>query len=150
MSSTSDIHRNGAIIQAAVIRTPVLAALNAALAHRIGSPTTAAFCLFLAARAGNRLAHLVTGPADFRELAAQPPNLLLGGILVAFHVLPVTVIAPGLGIGNAVFFVLLGQPLSAATIDHFGLFGARVSPLGTTRATGLALMSLGSFLTKLV
>jgi transporter family-2 protein len=48
---------------------------------------------------------------------------------VAFYVLTITWIAPTFGIGNAVFFVLLGQLVSAALIDHFGLFGAQVTPV---------------------
>ena len=48
------------------------------------------------------------------------------------------------------FFVLLGQLISAAAIDHFGLFGARVSPLDTTRALGIALMAARVFLTQKV
>jgi transporter family-2 protein len=48
---------------------------------------------------------------------------------VAFYVLSITYIAPTFGVGNAVFFVLLGQLVSAAIIDHFGLFGAQVKPL---------------------
>jgi transporter family-2 protein len=63
-------------------------------------------------------------------------------------VLSITWIAPKFGVGNAVFFVLLGQLLAAAVIDHFGLFGARVAELGPARAAGIALMALGVFLTQ--
>ena len=51
---------------------------------------------------------------------------------------------------NAIFFVLLGQLVSAAAIDHFGLMGARISPLTLTRATGIALMAFGVLLTQRV
>jgi transporter family-2 protein len=44
--------------------------------------------------------------------------------------------------------VLLGQLISAALIDHFGLFGARVSPLSLTRTTGIAVMALGVWITQ--
>ena len=71
-------------------------------------------------------------------------------MLIAFYVLSITFIAPHFGIGNAVFFVLLGQLISAAAIDHFGLFGAQVSPLGLTRAGGIALMATGVWLTQQV
>jgi len=62
--------------------------------------------------------------------------------------LSITYIAPHFGVGNAVFFVLLGQLISAALIDHFGLFGARVSPLNLTRATGIAVMAFGVWITQ--
>jgi len=61
-----------------------------------------------------------------------------------------TWIAPKFGVGNAIFFVLLGQLVSAAVIDHFGLMGARISPLNLTRATGIALMAFGVLLTQRV
>lgn len=67
---------------------------------------------------------------------------------MAFYVLSVTYIAPHFGVGNAVFFVLLGQLVAAALIDHYGLFGARVSPLSFTRAAGIALMAAGVALTQ--
>jgi transporter family-2 protein len=62
--------------------------------------------------------------------------------------LSITYVAPRFGIGNAVFFVLLGQLVSAAAIDHFGLFEARVSPLSFTRLFGIALMAVGVFVTQ--
>jgi hypothetical protein len=52
-----------------------------------------------------------------------PKHLFFAGVLIAFYVLSITFIAPKFGIGNAVFFVLLGQLVSAAAIDHFALFG---------------------------
>ncbi|CAN0161925.1 unnamed protein product, partial [Chrysoparadoxa australica] len=63
-------------------------------------------------------------------------------------VLSVTLLAPIVGLGNAIFFVLVGQLISAAVIDHFGLFGARLSPLTLTRATGIAVMVLGVWITQ--
>ena len=77
-----------------------------------------------------------------------PKHLFLGGLFVAFYVLSITYVAPSFGIGNAVFFVLLGQLGSAALIDHFGLFGARVNPFSLTRAGGIGLMALGVWVTQ--
>lgn len=142
--------RYGAIMLAAGIGIPVLAALNAALGQRIGSPATAAFCLFLVAVAATGLFLAFTGQGSFRGLGAQPKHLFLGGVLVAFYVLSITFIAPRFGVGNAVFFVLLGQLMAAAAIDHFGLFGARITPLSLTRAAGIALMAAGVFVTQKV
>ena len=139
--------RYALVMLAAGIGIPILAALNASLGQRIGSPATAAFCLFLVALAGTAAVLLVTGSA-FRMLPAQPKHLFLAGLFVAFYVLSITWIAPRFGVGNAVFFVLLGQLVAAAAIDHFGLFGARVSPLSPTRAAGIALMAAGVFVTQ--
>ena len=62
--------------------------------------------------------------------------------------LTVTWVAPKFGVGNAVFFVLLGQLVSAAAIDHFGLFTAQVSPLTFTRALGIGVMGIGVWITQ--
>ena len=133
---------------AAGIGIPVLAALNAQLGARLGSPALAASVLFVVAFACAALATLVTGTEGLGRALAQPRHLYLAGTLVAFYVLSITWIAPTFGVGNAVFFVLLGQLVSAAVIDHFGLMGARPAPVSPTRAAGILLMAAGVLLTQ--
>lgn len=129
------------------IGIPILAALNAALGQRLGHPVAASVVLFAVALSVVLIAAILTQSwGHLSGLPAAPKHLLLGGTLVAFYVLSVTYIAPYFGIGNAVFFVLLGQMISAATIDHFGLFGAQISPLTLTRASGIGIMALGLWL----
>jgi transporter family-2 protein len=127
---------------------PILAALNAALGQRLGSPMAAAVVLFCVALLAATAVWAVTGAGGLAGVTAAPAHLFLGGLLVAFYVLSVTIIAPRFGIGNAIFFVLLGQLISAAAIDHFGMFGARVSPLTLTRATGITVMVIGVWITQ--
>ncbi|WP_187429224.1 hypothetical protein ROLI_028900 [Roseobacter fucihabitans] len=136
------------IMLLAGIGIPVLAALNAALGVRIGSPAAAATVLFVVAFTSCLIVMLLTGPQALAKVTSAPRHLFLAGVLVAFYVLTVTYIAPSFGVGNAVFFVLLGQLISTAAIDHFGLFGARVTPMDTTRALGIALMTAGVFVTQ--
>lgn len=138
------------IMLLAGIGIPLLAALNAALGLRIGSPAAAATVLFVVAFLASAAVMLITGPQALTRLGTAPAHLFLAGLFVAFYVLTVTYIAPTFGVGNAVFFVLLGQLISAAAIDHFGLFGARITPMGATRALGIALMALGVFVTQKV
>lgn len=133
---------------AAGVGIPVLAALNAALGQRLGSPTAAAVILFCVALSVAVAAVLVTGPAPLLRAAEAPPHLFLAGTLVAFYVLSITAIAPRFGVGNAVFFVLIGQLVSAAAIDQFGLFGAPEKPLSAARGAGIALMAAGVMLTQ--
>ncbi|WP_370400984.1 DMT family transporter [Sulfitobacter sp. JB4-11] len=132
------------------IGIPVLAAMNAALGRTIGSPAAAATVLFVVAFVACLIVAMVTGPHQWARLATAPRHLFIAGLLVGFYVLSITYIAPHFGLGNAVFFVLLGQLISAAAIDHFGLFGAQVSPLGLTRAGGIGLMAVGVWLTQQV
>lgn len=137
------------VMVAAGIGIPLLAALNARLGANIGSPAAAATVLFVVAFLAAGSAMLVTGPAALRALAGQPAHLFLAGLLVAFYVLSITWIAPSLGVGNAVFFVLLGQLVSAAAIDHFGLFGAPATPVSPVRLLGIGVMAAGVALTQL-
>jgi len=139
-----------AIMLAAGIGVPILAALNAALGRVIGSPTAAAVILFAIAFAASALALLVLpGGNAFAKAAQAPKHLFLAGVLIAFYVLSITHVAPHFGVGNAVFFVLLGQLISTAAIDHFGLFGAQITPLTWMRAGGIAVMALGVAITQL-
>lgn len=139
-----------AIMLAAGIGVPILAALNAALGKLIGSPTTAAVVLFAIAFASSAAVMvLFPGLTALSKVTEVPKHLLLGGVLIAFYVLSITHVAPHFGVGNAVFFVLIGQLISAAAIDHFGLFGAQVTPLTWLRASGIAVMAAGVAITQL-
>ncbi|NOC44022.1 MULTISPECIES: DMT family transporter [unclassified Ruegeria] len=139
-----------AIMLAAGFGIPILAALNAALGKVIGSPTAAAVVLFAIAFAASALVMaLFPGFAALSKVANAPKHLLLAGVLIAFYVLSITHVAPHFGVGNAVFFVLLGQLISAAAIDHFGLFGAQVEPLTLMRMGGIAVMAIGVAITQL-
>ncbi len=135
---------------AAGIGIPVLAALNSALGTRLGSPFAAAVILFAVASSAAVAVLLITGPGALKGALSAPRHLYLAGVLVALYVLSITWAAPRFGVGNAVFFVLLGQLVSTAIIDHFGLFGAQITPLSASRAVGIGLMAAGVFVTQMV
>ncbi len=139
---------NATIMFLAGLGIPLLAALNAGLGVRLGSPVAAAVILFAVALTVTSVVLVLTGPGALTRAGEAPRHLFLGGLFVAFYVLSVTFVAPRMGVGNAVFFVLLGQLVSAAVIDHFGLFGARLSPVAPMRALGIAVMALGVWITQ--
>lgn len=131
------------IMLVAGIGIPVLAALNAQLGQRLGAPVAAAAVLFTVALLVAVVAMVITGSTPaLAALPGTPKHLFLGGALVAFYVLSITWVAPRFGVGNAIFCVLMGQMLSAAVIDHFGLFGALPRPMSVGRSGGLVLMAL--------
>lgn len=136
------------VMLAAGFGIPILAALNARLGGWIGSPAAAAVILFCVALAATLVVLFALDPRPIARATTAPKHLFLAGLFVAFYVLSVTFVAPTFGVGNAVFFVLLGQLASAALIDHFGLFGARAEPFTVTRGGGIALMALGVWVTQ--
>ncbi len=133
---------------AAGLGIPVLAALNAALGRHLEAPMVAGVVLFSVALLTAVLVAATTAPQGLAKITTAPVHLFLAGVLIAFYVLSITYIAPRFGVGNAVFFVLIGQMVSATIIDHFGLFGAVSTPLSLTRAAGLVFMAIGLFLTQ--
>jgi transporter family-2 protein len=127
---------------------PIMAALNAGLGARIGSPWAASFVLFIVCAAVSGVVAAIVGlPSPF-NLKAAPPLYFAAGLLVVFYLLSITWAAPRIGIGNAVFYVLLGQIASAAAIDHFGLFGAPQAPITVRRILGIGVMAVGVFLAR--
>src|SRR6185312_10046374 len=129
------------------IGIPVMAALSATLGARYGSPAFAASVLFLVALCIS-MVFLFTVEGGLKPFPKPSPPfyLYLGGVFVAFYVLSITWVAPRFGVGNAVAFVLLGQIISMAAIDQFGLLDAPIRAITLARFTGLILMSVGVFL----
>lgn len=133
------------------IGIPVMATLNGGLGQRLGNPAAAAGVLFAVALLATLCAlalGLGGGTIAPGGWSSAPPWQYGAGLLVAFYILAITAVGPRFGIGNAVFFVLAGQLVSAALIDHFGLFGAARSELSPMRIAGVLLMALGVFLAR--
>lgn len=127
------------------ILIPIMAALSGGLGRTLDNPWMAAaivsgggFALVLAFA-------LLTGSTNVSWAALQQakPLQLLAGAGFAFYLLSITWVGPRFGIGNAVMFVLAGQIISSAIIDHFGLFGAPHKPIDLLRAAGLVIMATG-------
>lgn len=132
---------------AAGIGVPILAALNATLGAHWQHPVAASVVLMAVGALAAGVALLFAGvPSLPAERLA--PQYYLGGLFLAFYVLSITWVAPRFGVGNAIFFVLLGQMISATLIDHFGLFGATQTPINWNRVGGLLLMVAGILLIR--
>lgn len=141
--------RHAALMVAAGVGIPLLAALNASLGQRIGSPVAAGAVLFAVAFLVSLAVLLVTGGAGaLARVSGQPPVLFLAGCLVAFYILSITFVAPRFGLANAILFVLLGQLVSAALIDAIGLMGLTARPVSPMRLAGLGLMAVGVWLSQ--
>jgi transporter family-2 protein len=136
-----------ALMLAVGLGIPIFAALNGGLATRLQNPMLASTLALLAAIAVIVTALLLTqGVPNLSFDASTPLWFYLGGVFVALYILGMTWVAPRFGVGNAVAFVLLGQLISMAVIDHFAWFGATHHPITPQRIAGLALMTAGVFL----
>lgn len=80
--------------------------------------------------------NLSTGPS-------QPWWKLIGGILGAVVVFTTVLLAPKLGITAMLFFIIVGQLITAATIDHFGLIGMPIREVNITKFIGLIIVAFG-------
>ncbi len=137
------------LMLAAGVGIPVMAALNSGLGQQLQSPVAATAILFGGGLVVALAALAISGTAPpAGRFTGVPLHFYLGAVFVVFYILSITFAAPRIGLGNAIFLVLLGQLLAAALIDHFGLLGAVQSPLTWRRAAGLALMAVGVYLAR--
>lgn len=127
---------------------PLMAALNGGLGMRLGSPVPAAFVLFSLALAVTTVLVLTNPLPSKADIAAIPAHFYLGGLFVAFYVLSVTWIAPRVGLGNAIFVVLLGQLVAASMIDHFALLDVPRAPITPVRTIGIGFIVVGIYLAR--
>ena len=128
---------------------PVLAALNASLGRHLDAPFGASLILFGVALVSCLAVSTMQGGVSLAKVVEAPKHLFFAGCLVAFYIVSITYVATRFGLGNAIFFVLLGQLLSAAVIDHFGLFNAPEVRMNMLRVWGLLFMVAGVWLTQI-
>ena len=127
---------------------PIMAALNAGLGTRLGNPIPAAFVLFLLALAVTAVLTFSNPLPSKDQVIAIPIHYYLGGLFVAFYILSITWIAPKIGLGNAIFLVLIGQLVAAIIIDHYGLLNASKTSVIAARIAGVGLMVAGIYLAR--
>ena len=136
------------IMLLAGIGIPIMAAMTSSLGRHLSSPIAASAFAFLMAFCIALIALLIADKSFIKQIPSAPKYLFVAGAFIAFYVLAISFVAPHFGIGNAIFFVLLGQLLSAALIDHYGLFGAQINQLSTMRVSGIVVMVFGVWLTQ--
>lgn len=125
---------------------PVIAAMNADVGERLSNPVAAVFVMALILLVGSSALLAFKGIPSVSELTSIPDSRFGAGFLYLFYILSITIAAPKIGLGNAIFLVLLGQLVAATTIDHFGLVGSEISPVSIKRIFGLVLMAMGIYL----
>lgn len=137
-----------AMMFAAGIGIPIFAALNAGLGQQLGGPIAATAVTFGVGLAIALILLASTGLPDRSAFTLERPWLWIGAVFMLFYATSVAFAAPRIGLGNAIFFVLLGQIVAAAAIDHFGWLGAIQTALTPKRLIGIAVMALGLYLAR--
>ena len=80
---------------------------------------------------------------NLSTVPSQPWWKLIGGILGAVVVFTTVLLAPKLGITAMLFFIIVGQLITATTIDHFGLIGMPIREVNITKLIGLIIVAFG-------
>ena len=80
---------------------------------------------------------------NLSAIPSQPWWKLIGGVLGAVVVFTTVLLAPKLGITAMLFFIIIGQLITATTIDHFGLIGMPIREVNITKFIGLIIVGFG-------
>lgn len=132
------------------VAVPILATVNSAYGQTIGNVHWASLTLCLVAFLTILAVTLLSGTPTPDIAALQKTSWwhFTGGCFFAIYVVSITFVAPKIGLGNAIIFVVVAQIFTAVIIDHFGFFGATVQTLDWRRATGVVLLIMGVALAK--
>lgn len=138
------------IVLLAGIGVPIQTASNAALGKSLGGPIHSTVAVFLV---GLILVSLIffmqknTVPSG-AAIGEAPWWGWLGGPLGVAYIFVLILVAPKIGMANAVGFVILGQILGAVVLDHFGWLNFPVHKINWQRLLGALLMIIGVFLIR--
>jgi transporter family-2 protein len=133
---------------AAGIGIPIFAAFNSGLSKQLGGPFAATAVTFGVGLLIALVLVVITGVPPRSAFTFETPHIWFGAVFMLFYATSVAFAAPRIGLGNAIFFVLLGQIVAAAAIDHFGWLGAIQSSLTPKRMIGIAVMAAGLYLAR--
>ena len=120
---------------------PLIGPLNGGMARSVGNPIGATAVMFaVALLVAVALTLAFHGLPSGAQLRSAPIASYGAGLLIGFYALSATIIIPRFGAGNFVAFILIAQLVTAAAIDHFGLFGIARQPVDAVRLGAFALI----------
>lgn len=125
--------------------------VNAGLASRLGSSLIAATVSFWVGTIALTIASVASGGIGPALANARGIGLgwwIGGGVLGASFVTVITMMVPRLGVAVTIAFVIAGQLLAAAALDHFGALGAVEHPITLARMAGIGLLIAGALIIR--
>lgn len=128
---------------------PVQASVNSEMGRQLGRPEWAALVNFVVGSIGLACWLLVQRVPVPAEAAGRAPWWAwTGGLLGAFFVSMVVLVAPRLGVATTLALAVAGQMAAAVIIDHMGWLGVAERPFDLSRAVGAALLVAGVMLLR--
>lgn len=129
---------------------PIQAAVNNRMVAYVESPIIAAFMSFLIGTVALMVYGIVSGVPVSGIAGARNAPLIAwtGGLLGAFFVTSTVVLLPRLGVAMTFSLVIAGQMIVTLIVDHFGLLGVDVRPIGWQRVAGILLITGGVILIR--
>lgn len=131
----------------------IQASTNTALRIQLDSPWISALTNFTVGIIALLLIIIIIKPESFAGMKPMfngqvPLWKMMGGLMGAFFVVSVTVLAPHLGVGKVIILYLFGQITMSIIVDHYGLFGMPVEKITIQKAIGVAMLIGGVILTQ--
>lgn len=129
---------------------PLQAGLNVQLGKSVHQPIFAAFASFLIGTIG-LLIYLFVLKFDFSTIVhtkTVSPVVWIAGLLGAFYVAAVIILAPKLGTALTFVLVVAGQMTVSLVLDHYGMLGLPVKQINWQRLLGVAFLVAGVLLIR--
>jgi bacterial/archaeal transporter family-2 protein len=122
------------------------APVNSLLGQRVGTVAAAVVSFALGTIALAGIAVLSGGLGKLGEVRSVPWYYLVGGLLGAAYVTCVLVTVRSLGAGGVTAATIAGQLTMSLVVDQLGILGVAQKPITVSRAAGVALLAVGTFL----
>ncbi len=123
--------------------------VNSQLRILLGNPFQAGLVSFAVGTLALALIALPQGQSwSFNNLTNSPWWIWMGGMLGAYVVTVLIILAPRFGASTLIGLVLTGQMLTSLILDHFGLLGFPTQKLSVPRLLGAMLLIGGVILIR--
>jgi len=129
---------------------PIQAGLNVQLGKSVHQPIFAAFASFLVGSLG-LFVYLLILKFDFTTISQAKtvsPVVWVAGLLGAFYVAAVIILAPKLGTALTFSLIVTGQMVISLILDHYGLLGLPIKTINWQRLLGVAFLITGVLLIR--
>ena len=126
------------------------AGMNSGLGRAVKSPVYGALLSFVAGGVVLLAYCLASGVplGNVRRGFELPWYYWLGGVLGAFYVAAIIVLAPRLGVALTIGLTVAGQMVFSLLVDHYGMLGIPAQPVNWLRVLGVVLIIGGVFILR--